>query len=107
MWEERREGDRSLRKQLSLSWEPQGPLNFLCFSPPGRKGGGSSLHAVLRKVYFELWLWEAGYRKEPHPACFAPPSMGYSGPSLESGPLATATTHSWCLTGSESDRGLD
>lgn len=38
VWEERREGDRSLRKQLSLSWEPQGPLNFLCFPQGGKEG---------------------------------------------------------------------
>lgn len=35
VWEGRREGDRSLRKQLSLSREPQGPLNFALF-PLGR-----------------------------------------------------------------------
>lgn len=84
VWEERREGDRSLRKQLSLSWEPQGPLNVLCFPPQGGEGWGSSLPAVLRKVYFELRLWEAGeagYRKESHPACLAPPFTGYSAPT--------------------------
>lgn len=70
------------------------------FVPQGGKGWGSSLPAVLRKLCFELWLWEAGeagFRKEPHPACFAPPSMGYSGARHRMGPLATATTHSWRL----------
>lgn len=33
-----KEGDNSLRKQLSRSWAPQGPLNFLCLSPREARG---------------------------------------------------------------------
>lgn len=75
VWEERREGDRSLRKQLSLSWEPQGPLNFLCFFPPREsRGWGSSLPAVLRKVCFNCGFGKLVIERSPTlPASPLPP----------------------------------